>query len=90
MECGKILLDFNADIDALNYSGYTSFHVVSNKTLVITLKAAEKQDMAFGNFLLKNRARKHCRTGCLKCRLFVKQIEKNEHLLREQAEQERL
>jgi ankyrin repeat protein len=29
IECAKILLDSNADIDALNFSGHTALHVVS-------------------------------------------------------------
>ena len=28
IECAKILLDYNADIDALNFQGQTAFHVV--------------------------------------------------------------
>ena len=29
IECAKILLEYNADIDALNFSGQTAFHIVS-------------------------------------------------------------
>lgn len=28
IECAKIILEYNADIDALNFQGQTSFHVV--------------------------------------------------------------
>ena len=28
IECAKVLLEYNADIDALNFSGQTAFHVV--------------------------------------------------------------
>eukprot|EP00347_Sterkiella_histriomuscorum_P017096 403350684 len=65
IECAKVLLEKNADIDALNSMGQTPFHV-----------CAEKQDFVFAKFLLKNRARRNCRPGCLKCRLFMKQIER--------------
>lgn len=30
IECAKILLDNSADIDALNYTGQTAFHVVTD------------------------------------------------------------
>ncbi|CDW78730.1 UNKNOWN [Stylonychia lemnae] len=72
IDCAKILLEHNADIDAQNFSGQTSFHV-----------CAEKQDFVFGKFLLKNRARKNCRSGCNKCRFFVKQIERHDRNQRE-------
>jgi len=29
IECAKILLEYNADIDALNFSGHTALHTVS-------------------------------------------------------------
>lgn len=51
--------------------------------------AAERQDFAFGRFLVQNRARKNCRPGCVRCRLFVKQIEKGERSAKEQEQQER-
>ena len=28
IDCAKILLEYNADVDALNFSGQTAFHVV--------------------------------------------------------------
>ena len=39
IDCAKILIDNNADIDALNFQGQTPFHVVSLSMII--LKAAE-------------------------------------------------
>jgi ankyrin repeat protein len=33
IECAKILLEYNADIDALNFNGHTAFHMVINYIL---------------------------------------------------------
>lgn len=32
--CAKILLEYNADIDAVNFQGQTAFHVVSLKQML--------------------------------------------------------
>lgn len=31
IECAKIILEYNADIDALNFQGQTSFHVAAER-----------------------------------------------------------
>jgi len=47
------------------------------------VKAAERVDYKFARFLIINRARKNCRSGCIRCRLFVKALEKHERSERE-------
>jgi hypothetical protein len=43
IDCAKIILEYNADIDALNFQGQTSFHVVILYYLRSTfVKAAER------------------------------------------------
>ena len=42
IECAKIILEYNADIDALNFQGQTAFHVVRNDLRSTFVKAAER------------------------------------------------
>ena len=61
--CAEVLLEFNADIDARNLAGETSFHV-----------AALNKQVEFGRFLLDKKARNNCKAigdskqSCSKCR----------------------
>lgn len=49
ISCAKILLEFDADINATNHAKETPFHI-----------AALNRQIEFGNFLLENKAKNSC------------------------------
>ena len=57
LECGRILIDQNADPNATNFQGRTAFHT-----------ASEYQNIEFARYLLKNGARRSCKPNCARCR----------------------
>lgn len=60
MECAQILLEHNADLEAVNIDGHTAFH-----------KAAELENYEFGR-VLKSKGARPCKNSCKKCRIFIK------------------
>ena len=66
MDCAIILLERNADLEAVNMEGITAFH-----------KAAEIENFEFGRFL-KAKGARPCRSSCKKCRIFVKLMQKKD------------
>lgn len=57
MECARILIEQNADIDAVDFRGQSAFHV-----------AAEYENFDIARFLVRNGAKYNCRPNCVKCK----------------------
>ena len=69
--CAEVLLEYNADLDANNYSGQTPFHV-----------AGVNRNVEFGHFLRSHGASTSCREGCTKCRWLNQMIYRRMQKLR--------
>lgn len=49
IECAKILLEYNADIDALNFTGQTPFHVVGPNLCGDNYRPLRNKTLPLGN-----------------------------------------
>jgi ankyrin repeat protein len=79
IECAEVLLEYNNDVNDLNYTGQTPYHV-----------AALNRQVDFGMFLLANRSKNSCQSGCTRCRFLTQLINRRRQELRQQEAQARL
>ena len=85
VECARILVEQNADLDAEDIKGWTPFHV-----------AASFKNFEVGRYLARNGAKKSCRNNCGKCRILYRAIQavnkqsraKAERIRRERVQEE--